>query len=492
MGAYKYIGELYKKKQSDVLRFLLRVRCWEYRQLNVIHRASRPSRPDKARRLGYKAKQGYVVYRIRVRRGNRKKPVPKGATYGKPVRQGVNQLKYQRGLKSTAEERVGRRCGNLRVLNSYWINQDGVYKYYEVILVDPNHKAIKRDPRINWICNPVHKRREARGLTSIGKQNRGLGKGHRYNHTPARATWRKHNTLTYVTKLYILIYVNSTTAFQKGLARVDNGVVIMQTDNTTFLPVNGVRITSKKSYNSGILAILDLTHAPWGCSVWPAYWMTGPNWPANGEIDIFEGVHENTHNQMTWHTGPDCNLTVSSAFTGLATNHTSCTATPTDNDGCAIIDWSRSSYGPVFDALEGGVYGMTWDSEAISIWFFYRQSIPADITQGAPDPTTWGPPASMLSSEGCDIDTHFNDQQFVFGDWAGASFATSGCPGQCGETVQDPNNFINASWHINSLKVFEKKSLALASSSAKLSPSVLFVYFIIIMSTVFATIMTIF
>ena len=65
-----------------------------------------------------------------------------GATYGKPVRQGVNHLKFQRGLRSTAEERVGRRCGNLRVLNSYWINQDGVYKYYEVILVDPHHKAV--------------------------------------------------------------------------------------------------------------------------------------------------------------------------------------------------------------------------------------------------------------------------------------------------------------------------------------------------------------
>jgi len=74
------ITALHQKKQSDVLRFLLRVRCWEYRQLNVIHRASRPSRPDKARRLGYKAKQGYVIYRIRVRRGNRKKPVPKGAS----------------------------------------------------------------------------------------------------------------------------------------------------------------------------------------------------------------------------------------------------------------------------------------------------------------------------------------------------------------------------------------------------------------------------
>jgi Ribosomal L15 len=133
MGAYKYVEELYKKKQSDVMRFLLRVRCWEYRQLNVIHRASRPSRPDKARRLGYKAKQGYVVYRVRVRRGNRKKPVPKGATFGKPVRQGVNHLKYQRSLRATAEERVGRKCANLRVLNSYWINQDGVYKYFEVI-----------------------------------------------------------------------------------------------------------------------------------------------------------------------------------------------------------------------------------------------------------------------------------------------------------------------------------------------------------------------
>ncbi|UNI20203.1 60S ribosomal protein L15 [Purpureocillium takamizusanense] len=198
MGALKYVEELQKKKQSDVMRFLLRVRCWEFRQLNVIHRASRPSRPDKARRLGYKAKQGYVVYRVRVRRGGRKRPVPKGATYGKPTNQGVNQLKYQRSLKSTAEERVGRRCANLRVLNSYWINQDSTYKYYEVILVDPQHKAIRIDPRINWIVNPVHKHRESRGLTATGKKSRGLNKGHRYNKTKAgrRKTWKRHNTLS--------------------------------------------------------------------------------------------------------------------------------------------------------------------------------------------------------------------------------------------------------------------------------------------------------
>lgn len=178
--------------------FLVNDRCWEYRQLNVIHRASRPSRLDKAHRLGYKSKQGYVIYRIRVRRGNRKKPVPKGATYGKPVRQGVNHLKYQRSLRATAEERVGRKCSNLRILNSYWINQDGVYKYFEVIAVDPQHKAIRRDPRINWIAKAVHKRRECRGLTATGKKSRGQGKGHRYNKTQGggkNSTIRKRDTL---------------------------------------------------------------------------------------------------------------------------------------------------------------------------------------------------------------------------------------------------------------------------------------------------------
>lgn len=117
---------------------------------------------------------------------------------GKPTNQGINQLKYQRSLKSTAEERVGRRCANLRVLNSYWINQDSTYKYYEVILVDPQHKAIRRDARINWIVAPVHKHRESRGLTATGKKSRGLGRGHKYNNTTAgrRKTWKRHNTLS--------------------------------------------------------------------------------------------------------------------------------------------------------------------------------------------------------------------------------------------------------------------------------------------------------
>ena len=57
MGAYKYIEEMWRHKQSDVMRFLLRLRAWEYRQKPRICRLTQPSRPEKARKLGYKAKQ---------------------------------------------------------------------------------------------------------------------------------------------------------------------------------------------------------------------------------------------------------------------------------------------------------------------------------------------------------------------------------------------------------------------------------------------------
>ncbi|CAL5083003.1 unnamed protein product [Urochloa decumbens] len=229
MGAYKYVSELWRRKQSDVMRFVQRVRCWEYRQQPAIVRLTRPTRPDKARRLGFKAKQGYVVYRVRVRRGGRKRPVPKGIVYGKPKHQGITQLKFQRNKRSVAEERAGRKLGGLRVLNSYWVNevlkfpgtkilsceshclvvtpslelitkqQDSTYKYFEIILVDVAHTAIRNDPRINWLCKDVHKHRELRGLTSAGKKYRGLrGKGntHHKNRPSRRATWKRNQTLS--------------------------------------------------------------------------------------------------------------------------------------------------------------------------------------------------------------------------------------------------------------------------------------------------------
>ncbi|TYH76917.1 hypothetical protein ES332_D04G118500v1 [Gossypium tomentosum] len=144
-------SRVFGDKKVAILWGTKRVRCWEYRQHPAIVRVNHPTRPDKARRLGYKAKQGYVVYHVRVRRSGRKRP---------PTNQGVTQLKFQHNKRSVAEERAGRKLGGLRVVNSYWINEDSTYKYFEVILVDVAHNGIRNDLRINWICNTIHKHRE--------------------------------------------------------------------------------------------------------------------------------------------------------------------------------------------------------------------------------------------------------------------------------------------------------------------------------------------
>lgn len=174
MGAKSYILEIWRNKQSDALRFLRRLRAWKLRQMPAVHRVQHPTNPAKARAVGYKCKQGYVVLRSRVRRGNRKKQNPKGIVYGKPTNQGINETKAKRNLRAVAEEKAARKATNLRVLNSYWVCQDSTYKWFEVVLVDPSHNAIRNDPRINWICKGTGKHRELRGLTAAGKKYRGL------------------------------------------------------------------------------------------------------------------------------------------------------------------------------------------------------------------------------------------------------------------------------------------------------------------------------
>merc|ERR1712039_745464 len=153
------------------------------RQLPAIVPLTKPSRIDKARKMGYKRKKGYLVYRVRVRRGNNNKNIPRGKIQGKPSTQGVSQIKPKRNLRVVAEGRVGQKCGGLRVMNSYWVNQDSTYKYFE---------KIRDDPRINWICDPTQAHREKHGLTSAGRSAKGIsGKGHLY----AKARPSKHASM---------------------------------------------------------------------------------------------------------------------------------------------------------------------------------------------------------------------------------------------------------------------------------------------------------
>ncbi|KAF8168078.1 glycoside hydrolase family 16 protein [Crassisporium funariophilum] len=265
-------------------------------------------------------------------------------------------------------------------------------------------------------------------------------------------------------------YINRSLAFERGLVYFedDGKLVRMKADNTTHLERGRYR-DSLATYNTGLF-ILDLNQAPWGCAVWPAFWTVGGNWPWGGEIDIIEGVHDNQHNQVAWHTAPGCHLDTNASFTGTVSsagghNHTNCDANINDNSGCGITEWSRASYGPYFDSQGGGVFVMKWDENDISVWSFYRAAVPTDITDGRPNPSEWGAPSARLLSTQCNITQFFGNHSIIFditfcGDWAGNSYATSGCPGTCEERLMDPKNFENATWSINSLKVYRKQLLA--------------------------------
>ena len=170
--AYKYMAEAWKRPEASFVKEIMKQRAIEWRRQPTIVRVERPTRLDRARKLGYKAKQGFVVVRVRVRRGWLKRPRPKAGR--RPKRMGVTKIKLAKSLRLVAEERAARKFPNLEALNSYWVWEDGRYKWYEIIMLDPHHPVIQSDENINWICESVHRGRVFRGLTSAGKKMRGL------------------------------------------------------------------------------------------------------------------------------------------------------------------------------------------------------------------------------------------------------------------------------------------------------------------------------
>jgi len=162
--AYKYMAEAWRKPNESYVKEIMRERIIVWRRQPAIYRIDKPTRIDRARRLGYKDKPGYIVVRVRVRRGGLRKPRPRAGRRQK--RMGVRKYKPAKSLKLIAEERAARKFPNLEVLNSYWVWEDGRYKWFEVIMVDrtllPELKLGKGRGRV------------FRGLTSAGRKVRGL------------------------------------------------------------------------------------------------------------------------------------------------------------------------------------------------------------------------------------------------------------------------------------------------------------------------------
>ena len=184
---YEYVAEAWKKP-NKAYQSVNWNRLIAWRAGPSFERVERPLRIDRARSLGYKAKQGFVVVRARVRRGGlRKKRFDGGRV---PSKMGVLKITQKKSIRWIAEERVAKRYPNMQVLNSYWVGEDGGHKYYEVILVDPHHKAVQNDNHYNWLSDPSNSKRVLRGKTSAGQKTRGLrwtGKGSEHHRPSTRA-----------------------------------------------------------------------------------------------------------------------------------------------------------------------------------------------------------------------------------------------------------------------------------------------------------------
>ena len=170
MGYLKYVRDAWKKPRENMGE-AYRKRLVEWRRSPSIVRVESPTRPDRAKNLGYKSKQGFVVSRVRVIRGGKKNPkVNKGRSGGNMSHKLIQGKNYRR----IAEERVQKRYPNMEVLNSYWVGQDERYIWHEVILVDVYHPQILCDKDVSWVVSNAHTRRAMRGLTSAGRKARGL------------------------------------------------------------------------------------------------------------------------------------------------------------------------------------------------------------------------------------------------------------------------------------------------------------------------------
>jgi len=188
---YGFIRESWKRPDdNEDMKQLLWERLIQWRQEPTFVRMEKPTRLDRARALGYKAKPGFTIVRARIRKGGmRKHTIRKGR---KPKKKGINKITLRKSIQVIAEERTGRKHPNMEVLASYWVGEDGRDQWFEVILVDPMHPVIQNDPKINWICNPANRGRAFRGLTPAGKKSRGLVRGKGLGHEKVRPSLRAH------------------------------------------------------------------------------------------------------------------------------------------------------------------------------------------------------------------------------------------------------------------------------------------------------------
>ncbi|KAI6026144.1 glycoside hydrolase family 16 protein [Pisolithus microcarpus] len=269
-------------------------------------------------------------------------------------------------------------------------------------------------------------------------------------------------------------YVTESTAQADGLVSVSGNQVTLRADSTTVLSSSGpgrnsFRLQSNAQYTTHV-AVFDIAHMPQGCGTWPAISEVGANWPNEGEVDIVEGVDNQSPNLSSLHTSAimsagqqiSDNILHNSTSTG-----TNCDVYETNNSGCGVQTNDINSFGPDFNGIGGGWYAIERTSTFIKIYFWERgsSSVPNDVQYSGTSVNTsnWGIPAASFPDTDCNFSTHFGPHNIIInltfcGDWAGNSavYSASGCPSDCVDYVnQNPSAFVDAYFTFNSLNIYE-------------------------------------
>ncbi len=267
---------------------------------------------------------------------------------------------------------------------------------------------------------------------------------------------------------------NSTSL--AGFVSTDQGTVAYLGADSSSIAKDGrpsTRIESINTFNSSTLFITDVRHHPGGnCGVWSAFWLVGPQWPQNGEIDLLENINLATKNKYVLHTGT--NLAVSNFSDPAIANSTgmnmrgefsnlNCSAAAEGNIGC-VVEGQPGTFGKDFNANGGGIIVLEYLPQAISVWQFNRTEIPEDILNGTPSPSSWPEKqAHFMADDGQTLESYFQSLRMVFntdicGSWINKGWLDSECghlAPTCKDYAQNATAFKDAYWLINGVQVYQ-------------------------------------
>lgn len=281
-------------------------------------------------------------------------------------------------------------------------------------------------------------------------------------------------------------YRSQADAESMGLVSTANGQVYIGADsNSTYDPEgkgrDSVRITSKATYNGGLM-VAKFAHLPaQACGAWPAFWSYASPWLTTGEIDFYEGWNLMGYNRIAMHV----NETLAGACTLSSTTGAVAGTVMTDdcnNDvdgsGCGVQDATN-----IWGSATGGTFAWEWTDAAIKVWTWAPGSEPADVTAGTPDPSasSWGQPQLLVEQSNCDLTKAFGDLQLTFnidfcGDTAGTpSIWNSTCSAQgstCASYVaNNPSAFADTYFSVDSIRFYELKDVVPVATTSTSSSS---------------------